>query len=87
MRSRSELVYLPEQLIWYIVVVTAAIGVVAGLRRDRFATCLFAGYAAVALLAVAVNSGNMGTLVRHRAFALPYLGALSAHQNSVKPAW
>jgi hypothetical protein len=77
-RSRSELVYMPEQLIWYIVLFTAAVGVVAGLRRDRFVTCLFAGYAAVALLAVGVNSGNMGTLVRHRAFGLPYLGALSA---------
>src|SRR5207237_10750846 len=78
LRSRSELVYLPEQLIWYSVVFTAVVGIVAGLRRDRLVTCLFAGYAAVALLAVAVNSGNMGTLVRHRAFGLPYLGALSA---------
>ena len=77
-RSRSELLYLPEQMIWYVVVFTAAIGFVAGLRRDRFVTCLLAGYAVVALVAVGVNSGNMGTLVRHRAFALPYLGALSA---------
>ena len=74
MRSRAELLYLPEQLIWYVVLGTAAIGFVAGLRRDALVTCLFAGYAAVALLAVGVNSGNMGTLVRHRAFALPYLG-------------
>lgn len=77
-RSRAELLYLPEQVIWYVVVFTAAIGVVAGLRRDRLVTCLFAGYAVVALIAVGVNSGNMGTLVRHRAFALPYLGALGA---------
>jgi hypothetical protein len=77
-RSRSELLYIPEQLIWYVVVFTAAIGFVAGLRRDTLVTCLLAGYAVVALLAVGVHSGNMGTLVRHRAFALPYLGALSA---------
>jgi hypothetical protein len=76
-RSRSELVYLPEQMLWYVVVFAAAIGVVAGFQRDRLVTCLFAGYAAVALVAVGVNSGNMGTLVRHRAFALPYVGALA----------
>ena len=78
-RSRSELFYLPEQLIWYLVVFTAVIGVVAGLRRDGLVTCLFAAYAIVALVTVGVSSGNMGTLVRHRAFALPYLGALSAY--------
>jgi hypothetical protein len=77
-RSRSELLYMPEQMIWYVVVFTAVIGFVAGLRRDRLVTCVFAGYAVTALIAVGVNSGNMGTLVRHRAFALPYLGALSA---------
>jgi hypothetical protein len=49
------------------------------MRRDRLVTCLFAAYAIVALFAVGVSSGNMGTLVRHRAFALPYLGALSAY--------
>jgi hypothetical protein len=78
-RSRSELVYMPEQIVWYLVVFTAVIGIVAGLSRDRLVTCLFAGYAVIALIAVGVNSGNMGTLVRHRAFALPYLGALSAY--------
>ncbi len=82
-RSRSELLYMPEQLIWYVVVFTAAIGIVAGLRRDGLVTCLLAGYAVVALIAVGVNSGNMGTLVRHRAFALPYLGALSAFGTAV----
>jgi 4-amino-4-deoxy-L-arabinose transferase-like glycosyltransferase len=77
-RSLPEAAFLPEQLIWYAAVFTAAIGFVAGLRRDPLVTCMFAGYAAVALMVVGLNTGNMGTLVRHRAFALPYLGALSA---------
>jgi hypothetical protein len=76
-RSRAELAYLPEQMVWYVVVLLAPIGFLAGLRRDRLATCLFGAFAAVALLAVAVNSGNLGTLVRHRALALPYLGVLA----------
>ena len=77
-RSVAEAAYLPEQLIWYAVVFTAAIGFIVGVRRDPVVTCLFAGYAGVALMVVGLNTGNMGTLVRHRAFALPYLGALSA---------
>ena len=76
-RSRSEVVYLPEQMIWYVLILMAPIGFVAGLRRDRLTTSLFGGYAAIVLLAVGVNSGNIGTLVRHRALALPYLGVLA----------
>jgi len=78
LRSRAELAYLPEQLMWYAVLATALVGFAAGLRRDPVATCVLAGYAVVALAVVALSTGNMGTLVRHRAFALPYLGALSA---------
>src|SRR5262245_29235178 len=85
-RSRSELAYMPEQVVWYLVVFTAVVGAVAGLRRDRLVTCVFAGYAFLALVAVGVNSGNLGTLVRHRAFALPYLGALSAY-GTVTLVW
>ena len=77
MRSRSELVYLPEQIIWYLVVVLAPVGFVVGLWRDRLTTALLGGYSAVVLVAVGVNSGNMGTLVRHRALAVPYLGVFA----------
>ena len=77
MRSRSELIYLPEQIVWYLVVLLAPIGVVVGLWRDRLTTALLVGYTAVVLVAVGVNSGNMGTLVRHRALALPYLGVFA----------
>jgi hypothetical protein len=83
MRSRAELAYLPEQVLWYLMLVTAAIGFLIGVRRDTLGTCLFAGYAAVASVVVALNSGNVGTLVRHRAFALPYLAVLSALAVSV----
>jgi len=77
MRSRSELVYLPEQIIWYLVVALAPVGFVVGLWRDRLTTALLGGYSAVVLVAVGVNSGNMGTLVRHRALAVPYLGVFA----------
>jgi hypothetical protein len=77
-QSWSELAYLPEQLAWYLILLTAPFGVIAGLRRDALVTCLFLAYAAAAMAIVALNTGNFGTLIRHRAFALPFLIALSA---------
>lgn len=72
-RSRLELAYLPEQIVWYLLVAMAPIGVWAGLRRDRFLTGVLLAHIAVAVVLVALNSGNIGTLVRHRALALPGL--------------
>jgi hypothetical protein len=77
-QSQAELAYMPEQMLWYVILVAAAIGVVAGLRRDALVTSVFASYAATALIVVALNTGNVGTLVRHRSFALPFLIALGA---------
>jgi hypothetical protein len=39
---------------------------------------LLFGHAIVAALTVALSSGNVGTLVRHRGLALPYFTWLSA---------
>ncbi|MFI5179682.1 MAG: hypothetical protein ACHQO8_14015, partial [Vicinamibacterales bacterium] len=83
MRSDIELMFLPEQIVWYVMLLTIPIGVVAGLRRDALVTSLFLAYGAIALLAVALTTGNMGTLVRHRAFGVPYLMALSALGTTV----
>jgi hypothetical protein len=77
-RSRAELAYLPEQMVWYVVLVLAVVGTFAGLRRDALVTSVFVAYSVIALMIVALSSGNVGTLVRHRSFALPFLIALSA---------
>jgi hypothetical protein len=77
-QSRAELAYLPEQLAWYLVLVLAAAGIVAGVRKDALLTSVLGGYALTALMVVALNSGNIGTLVRHRSLALPFLIAFSA---------
>jgi hypothetical protein len=47
-------------------------------RRDPLVAALLFGYAAVAAVSVALVSGNVGTLIRHRGLALPYLVWLSA---------
>ena len=72
-QSRAALTYLPEQMAWYLMVLLVPIGIASGLRRDVLLTALLATYAATAALLVALTSGNVGTLVRHRGLAVPYL--------------
>ena len=77
-QSTSAVAYLPEQMLWYMIVALAPIGFVYALRRDALVAALLFGYAIVAAVTVAVVSGNVGTLVRHRGLALPYMIWLSA---------
>jgi len=53
-------------------------GFYAGLKRDVVVTCMLAAHAAAAMGIVALSSGNIGTLIRHRSLALLYLVWLSA---------
>jgi hypothetical protein len=78
MQSRWALAYLPAQIVWYILVALVPVGFVYGCRRDPLVAGLMLAFASVAALAVALTSGNIGTLVRHRDLALPYLVWLSA---------
>jgi hypothetical protein len=77
-QSRLELAYLPELAVWYIAVLLVPVGIVAGFRRDALLTCMLAGYSFVSAGVIALNSGNVGTLIRHRALVVPFLGWLSA---------
>jgi hypothetical protein len=78
MESRALRAYLPEQLIWYAMALLLPFGVVAGMRRDRLITSMLLAHSAAAIVIVALTSGNIGTLIRHRSLALPYLIWLSA---------
>jgi len=77
-QSRAALVYLPEQITWYILAVLVPIGLPSAFRRDPMVAGLLLGHALVIAAAVAFFGGNVGTLVRHRSLALPYLVWLSA---------
>jgi hypothetical protein len=77
-QSRSALAYTPEQIVWYILVALAPVGVWFSFKRDALVTCLLMAHAVVAALLVAITSGNVGTLVRHRGMALPYFVWVSA---------
>jgi hypothetical protein len=76
--SASEMIFLPQQVVWYLMVVFALVGLAAGLRRDALVTCLLAGVAMTGAVVVALNSGNVGTMVRHRDTVVPFVVWLSA---------
>jgi hypothetical protein len=76
--SASEIVFLAQQVILYVLVVLAFVGVVAGVRRDALVTGMLAGLVATGAAVIALNSGNIGTMVRHRDTVVPFLVWLSA---------
>jgi hypothetical protein len=76
--SWREVLFLPQQIVWYFLVALGFFGFVAGLRRDAVVTCLLTGFAAAGGLAIALNSGNIGTMVRHRDTIVPFVVWLSA---------
>jgi hypothetical protein len=77
-QSRTAAAYLPEQIVWYLLAVLAPVGLLFAFRRDPAVAGLLLGHAIVIAFAVAISSGNVGTLVRHRSLVLPYLVWLSA---------
>jgi len=83
MESRTLRAYMPEQVAWYVLVLLVPAGIYAGLKRDHVLTCILAAHVFAVILIVALTSGNIGTLIRHRALALPYLiwfSAAGAHE-------
>jgi hypothetical protein len=77
-RSWQEMIFLPQQVAWYVLVVLAFFGIVAGLKQNGLVTCLLAGFVAAGGLAIALNSGNIGTMVRHRDTIVPFVVWFSA---------
>jgi hypothetical protein len=77
-QSKVALLEIPEQVVWYVLVLLLPAGIIASCRRDPMLTGLLFGTALVSIVAIALTSGNVGTLVRHRSLAMPYLVFLSA---------
>ena len=76
--SRAALSFVPEQVVWYLLAAFIPVGLLFVFHRDALLAGLLFGYALVAAATVALVSGNLGTLVRHRGLALPYLVWISA---------
>jgi hypothetical protein len=77
-QSSAALSFLPEQMVWYVLIAFAPVGALLAFRRDPFAAGLLIAHGALAAVTVALVSGNIGTLVRHRGLAVPYLVWLGA---------
>jgi len=76
--ATRELVYLPEQLVWYLMIALLPIGLVAAWHRDPGAAALFGAYTLPTAAALALTNGNVGTLLRLRGIVIPYLLWLGA---------
>lgn len=78
LRSWSELAFLPELLVWYGLVLAFPIGVAAGWRRAPDTVAVLVGNVVCMAAALAVTTGNVGTLLRLRGLLLPALVWISA---------
>lgn len=76
--TNGELTYLPEHMFWYALILLVPAGAIAGFRRDPLVTCLLIAYVLPTAAVVALTTGNVGTLIRHRTLIVPYLVWVSA---------
>ncbi|MBI3402923.1 MAG: hypothetical protein HY048_16025 [Acidobacteria bacterium] len=76
--SASGLAMLPEQCAWYALLLLTLIGFTAAARRDALVTAMLVGFVFAGMLIIAPNSGNTGTLVRHRDMIVPAIVWLAA---------
>ena len=71
--STSERLYLPEHIVWLLIAALAVVGIWPAFRHDLVVSSVLGSYALVTSAAVAVTSGNVGTLIRHRSLSIPFL--------------
>lgn len=77
LRPGRELTALPQQMLWYVLVVCGIYGVWYGLGRDRLLTSVLAGMVVASSMLIGPTSGNIGTLIRHRDSVMPWLAWLA----------
>ena len=85
--TRNDIAMVPQQLIWYAIVIFSVPGLVAGLRRDALVTGLLFATALVGAAAIAPASGNVGTLIRHRDMIVPFLVWIGVLGAIVTAGW
>jgi dolichyl-phosphate-mannose-protein mannosyltransferase len=78
MESRAALVSLPQQIAWYGLVLLVLPGFVSGFRRDPLVAWILISLIAAGVVVIAPNSGNIGTLVRHRDIVVPPVALLGS---------
>ncbi|MCC7418338.1 MAG: hypothetical protein IT176_14475 [Acidobacteria bacterium] len=76
--STSGTLFLPLQFAWYALLLLMLAGIPEALRRDPLVTWLSIGYVLTGLVTIAPNSGNIGTLIRHRDMVVPFVIGLGS---------
>ena len=77
LESAGLLVIVPQQVVWYAAILLSVFGAAAGVRRDPLLTFMLVGIIVAAVVVIAPNSGNIGTLIRHRDMVVPFVCALA----------
>ena len=70
--------YLVEHILWLTMVCLLPLGLWAAARRQAPSSFMLGAYIAVMFTGIALRSGNVGTLARHRGLVLPFVICLSA---------
>ena len=68
----SRLAAFPQTICWYLALFFAPWGIARAWRRQRMATALVLGFVVPATVFIAMFSGNIGTLLRHRDIVSPF---------------
>ncbi len=76
--TRADLVYLPQQLLWYAALILLPIGLLVCWQRNATLTALLASHLAITSAALMFTNGNIGTLVRLRGLIWPYVLCIAA---------
>ena len=66
MKSKSMLMSFPQMILWYLLLVFAMVGILFGLRYNWRYTFIFIINILLLSSVIALSSGNIGTLFRHR---------------------
>ena len=85
--SAAELAIAPQQLVWYTLVALSLLGLRAAWRQDAVLTALLASYVVMGVVVIAPNSGNTGTLVRHRDMIAPIVACLAGVGVTTALGW
>lgn len=77
--SPTWLALIPQQVIWYFAVLLAAVGAIRGMWKQPLVTSLLLGMIVGGVIIIAPNSGNIGTLIRHRDMIVPFVLMLAGY--------
>lgn len=62
----SFLYVMPQMVFWYFLLPFMFIGIIISLGRNKVGALIIMGYLVLSTVSIALSSGNIGTLVRHR---------------------